>query len=397
MNQRRLAFLFLNLGHFFDHLFILIYATVAALALQSEFGRSYAELIIYATPMFVAFGAFALPAGWLADRWSRHGMMIVFFSGLGVTAILTSLAETPLQIGIGLFFIGVFASIYHPVGITMVVETNRERTGMALGINGVWGNMGVAFAAISTGALIDGAGWRAAFYVPGVAALATALAYAFFCARNGAKVRTKPTVSAKPEPAKLALDRRTLVRVFAIIALTTTLGSLIFQAITVSLPKVLEERLVDVAQSATQIGAWAFVILAAASLAQILIGHLVDRYSIKWVFVAVALLQVPACIAFIGITGVPVLAMSLVFMLLVFGQIPINDALLSRITTSQYRSRIYGVKFVLSFAVSAGAVPLVALLHQTTGFDGLFTLMAVTAAVITIAVIALPRMRTVVA
>ena len=397
MNQKRLNFLFLNLGHFFDHLFILIYATVAALALQSEFDRSYAELIIYATPMFVAFGAFALPAGWLADRWSRHGMMIVFFSGLGVTAILTGMAETPLQIGAGLFFIGVFASIYHPVGITMVVETNRERTGMALGINGVWGNMGVAFAAIMTGALIDTAGWRAAFFVPGVAALATGLVYAIFCARNGGAKKIAAPVSAKPEAAKLVLDRRTLIRVFAIIALTTTLGSLIFQAITVSLPKVLEERLVDVAQSATEIGAWAFLVLAVASLAQILIGHLVDRYSIKWVFAVVALLQVPAFVVFIGITGVPVLVVSLVFMLLVFGQIPINDALLSRITTSQYRSRIYGVKFVLSFAVSAGAVPLVAVLHQATGFDGLFALMAVTAAIIAAAVIALPRMRAVVA
>jgi len=397
MNQKRLNFLFLNLGHFFDHLFILIYATVAALALQSEFDRSYAELIIYATPMFVAFGAFALPAGWLADRWSRHGMMIVFFSGLGVTAILTGMAETPLQIGAGLFFIGVFASIYHPVGITMVVETNRERTGMALGINGVWGNMGVAFAAIMTGALIDTAGWRAAFFVPGVAALATGLVYAIFCARNGGAKKIAAPVSAKPEAAKLVLDRRTLIRVFAIIALTTTLGSLIFQAITVSLPKVLEERLVDVAQSATEIGAWAFLVLAVASLAQILIGHLVDRYSIKWVFAVVALLQVPAFVVFIGITGVPVLVISLVFMLLVFGQIPINDALLSRITTSQYRSRIYGVKFVLSFAVSAGAVPLVAVLHQATGFDGLFALMAVTAAIIAAAVIALPRMRAVVA
>ncbi len=397
LNERRLSFLFLNLGHFFDHLFILIYATVAALALQSEFGLSYAQLIIYATPMFVAFGAFALPAGWLADRWSRQGMMIVFFTGLGITAVLTGMAQTPLQIGAGLFFIGVFASIYHPVGITMVVETNRERTGMALGINGVWGNMGVAFAAILTGALIDISGWRAAFIVPGVAALVTALGYGLFCARNGGVRRVAAPASAKKEAARLTLDRRTLLRVFAIIALTTTLGSLIFQSITVSLPKVLEERLVDVADSATEIGAWAFVVLAVASLAQILIGHLVDRYSIKWIFAAVAVLQVPACILFIGITGVPVLVMSLVFMLLVFGQIPINDALLSRITTSEYRSRIYGVKFVLSFAVSAAAVPLVALLHQTTGFDGLFTVMAVTAAIIAAAVLGLPRMRTVVA
>ena len=77
--MNRLEFFFLNLGHLYDHLFILIYAAVAALALPAAFDLSYAELILYATPGFIAFGAFALPAGWLADRWSRRGMMIVFF------------------------------------------------------------------------------------------------------------------------------------------------------------------------------------------------------------------------------------------------------------------------------------------------------------------------------
>lgn len=391
----KLNFFFLNLGHFFDHLFILIYATVAALALQSEFSLSYAELIVYATPMFVAFGAFALPAGWLADRWSRRGMMVVFFFGTGLTSLLTGLAESPFQIGLGLFFIGVFASIYHPVGITMVVEAYRERTGMALGINGVWGNMGVAFAAVLTGALIDISGWRAAFVLPGVMALITGIAYALFCMRTGKPASGVAATGKQSESRKLTLDRSALIRVFAIIALTTTLGSLIFQAITVSLPKVLDERLQGFATSATEIGAWAFVVLAVASVAQIVIGHLVDRHSIRTVFAFVAGLQVPVCFFLIGASGAPVLISSLAFMLLVFGQIPINDALLSRITTSEFRSRIYGVKFVLSFAVSACAVPLVAYLHATTGFDGLFVVMAATAAAIWIAVMALPRMRAV--
>ena len=65
-------------------------ATVAALALPAVFDLSYAELILYATPGFVAFGAFALPAGWLADRWRRRGMMIVFFIRIGTSAMLTS-------------------------------------------------------------------------------------------------------------------------------------------------------------------------------------------------------------------------------------------------------------------------------------------------------------------
>ena len=118
----RPQFLLLNIGHFLDHLFMLVFATVAALALAGEWGMSYAALIPYATPGFVAFGLFAIPAGWLADRWSRHLMMVVFFIGIGSSSVLTAFAGTPFQIGVGLFFIGIFAAIYHPVGIALVLE-----------------------------------------------------------------------------------------------------------------------------------------------------------------------------------------------------------------------------------------------------------------------------------
>ena len=93
----RLNFLFLNVAHFLDHLFMLVFATVAALALVHDWQMSYAELIPYATPGFVAFGAFAIPAGWLADRWHREGMIAIFFVGIGLASMLTALAATPLQ------------------------------------------------------------------------------------------------------------------------------------------------------------------------------------------------------------------------------------------------------------------------------------------------------------
>ncbi len=386
--KNRLEFLFLNLGHFYDHLFILIYAAVAALALPAAFDMSYAELIVYATPGLIAFGAFALPAGWLADRWSRRGMMIVFFLGLGISAVLTSFARTPLEIAVGLFFIGVFAAIYHPVGITMVVEARPVKTGAALGINGVWGNMGVASAAIIAGVLIDTSGWRAAFMVPGVAAIATGFAYAVLC-RGRSVGDIKQASGAKRTES--VLDKRVLVTIFAIIALTTTLGSFIFQSMTFALPKILEERLSGVYDSATAIGGSAFAVFAIASMAQILIGHLVDRHSIRTVFAFVAGLQIPAYMLAVGLSGLPILVGAVAFMLLIFGQIPINDALLSRITRPQYRSRVYAIKFVLSFSVAAAAIPLVALLHETTGFDGMFVAMAAVAAVIFLCVLALPR------
>ena len=131
MNRDRTYFLLLNIGHYLDRLFMLIFATVAALALYREWGVGYAELVAYATPGFFAFGLFSLPAGWLADRWSRDGMMVVFFVGIGVVSILLSFAQTPLQMGIGLFIIGIFAAIYHPVGLA-IVTMKWKNTGMRI-------------------------------------------------------------------------------------------------------------------------------------------------------------------------------------------------------------------------------------------------------------------------
>ncbi|MET0221303.1 MAG: MFS transporter, partial [Tardiphaga sp.] len=167
MNRDRIHFLFLNIGHFLDHMFTLIFATVAALALTREWGVSYSELLKYAAPGFLAFGLFALPAGWIADKWSREGMVAVFFVGIGLSSIATALAQSPLQVGIGLFFIGIFAAIYHPVGLAIVTQ-RWKNTGMRLAVNGVWGNLGVASAALITGYFIDHGGWRSAFVIPGV-------------------------------------------------------------------------------------------------------------------------------------------------------------------------------------------------------------------------------------
>ena len=79
MNRTR--FIFLNIGHAYDHLFMLLFPT-AVLSLHGQFEGSYSELLLLATPGFIAFAAGAIPAGWLADRWSRSGMMAIFFIGI---------------------------------------------------------------------------------------------------------------------------------------------------------------------------------------------------------------------------------------------------------------------------------------------------------------------------
>ena len=334
-SRQRIGFLYLNIGHFLDHLFILIFATVAALRLADEWGMTYGELIPYATPGFVAFGVCAIPAGWLADRRSREGMMAVFFIGIGICAVLSGLASTPFQIALTLTAVGVFAAIYHPVGLAMVVE-GRSKTGVALAINGVFGNMGVAVAALLTGYLIDTAGWRSAYFVPGAFSIAVGVGYLMFI-RN-------PAAAAIPETAKKTvstsdgaptIDRNTLLRVFALVLFTTAIGGLVFQSTTFSLPKIFDDRLTDIAGTATMVGWYAFLAFSIAAFAQLVVGYLIDNHSLRAVFAVVALSQAALFFAMTHLDGWLSLVVAIGFMLAVFGQIPINDVLVGRIARSE--------------------------------------------------------------
>jgi MFS family permease len=389
-------FLFLNIGHFLDHLFTLIFATVAALALTREWGLSYEQLVYYATPGFLAFGLFSLPAGWLADRWSRHGMMAVFFVGIGLASILTAYAQSPFQIAVALFVLGVFAAIYHPVGLAMVVEgAAKSGTGMAIGINGVWGNLGVGSAALITGFLIDSAGWRTAFVVPGIISILLGFAYArlmwpeIVSGQQKSAVSTQAKAGASPTAA--SVSRSALVRLTAIIFFTTAISSLVFQSTTFALPKVFAERLNGIAGSATLVGWLAFVVFAVASGAQIVVGRLLDTLGPRTVFMGAAILQLVFFALMPGLTDWAALAVALGFMLGAFGQIPINDYMIGRMAKSELRASIYGVRYVISFLVLGAALPMIGWVHGRWGFDTLFMLLSVVAAVIFGAVSLLPR------
>jgi MFS family permease len=407
MSREQIHFLLLNIGHFLDHLFMLIFATVAALALSREWGLGYGDLITYATPGFFAFGLFALPAGWLADRWNRDGMMCVFFAGIGVAAILTGFAASPLQIGIGLFVIGVFAAIYHPVGLA-IVTAKWKNTGMRLAVNGVWGNLGVASAALLTGYLIDNGSWRLAFMLPG--AVSIGIAFAYMILRRHALVGLSSLKIKGSEAGRAPLDKdlkALLMRVAAIVFLTAAVSSIIFQSTTFALPKIFDERLQGIAGSlvewlkivgfpgkadtATTVGAFAFIVFTVASFAQLAVGSLLDQFGPRRVFIGVATLQLVFFLAMPGLSDGAALAAALGFMLGAFGQIPINDFMIGKMAVGEFRARAYGLRYVVSFTALAATLPLIAFVYENWGFDRLFQILAGAALVLLIAASILPR------
>ena len=369
--------LLLNVGHFLDHYFMLIFATVAALTLSAGWGMSYAELLPYGAPGFTAFALCSLPMGILADRWGRDQMMVVFFIGIGISSILTGFAQTPMQLGAGLLLIGIFGSIYHPVGLAIV--TGRwKHTGMRLAVNGVWGNLGVGCAALVTGFMIDLAGWRTAFFIPGI----ISIFFAFPYLQISQNVEELPPVggAAATKPA----DYGPLWRVLICVYMTAVLGSIVFQSTTVALPEIFEERLVGLAttisntltsfklESASIIGALAFLVFAAASLAQLVTGHMLDRWGARPTLALVTIVQTAALLLMPGLTDLAAFAVALGIMLGVFGQVPVSDFLIGTTASKISRSRAFGARYMVSFLAFSGALPLIAVIQSNWGFDGLF-------------------------
>lgn len=407
MNRDRLHFLLLNIGHLLDHLFMLIFATVAALALSREWGVSYSALLAYATPGFFAFGLFSLPAGWIADKWNREAMMSVFYFGIGLSAIATGFAQSPLQVGIGLFVIGMFAAIYHPVGLA-IVTAKWKNTGSRLAVNGVWGNLGVAGAALLTGYMIDQGGWRSAFVLPGLFSILMGVVYTW---ARWPEVRLPPTGAKAAAPAGAALSADTkalLIRISIIVFATTAVSSVIFQSTTFALPKIFDERLQGVARqmvdwfresrlfggtasTASMVGGLAFTVFAVASMAQLVVGRLLDRYGPRPVFMAVASLQVICFALMPGLQDAAAVAVALGFMLGAFGQIPINDFMVGKMAVGEFRARAYGVRYVVSFTALAATLPLISIVYARWGFDVLFWILSATALVILLLVSLLPK------
>ncbi|MSP30314.1 MAG: MFS transporter [Acetobacteraceae bacterium] len=394
MDRDRTHFLLLNMGHFLDHLFTLVFATVAALALSREWGADYAILLAYATPGFLAFGLFALPAGWLADRWSRDGMMVVFFIGIGFSAIATGFATSPLQVGVGLFVVGIFAAIYHPVGLAILTERWRN-TGMRIAVNGVFGNFGVGGAALIAGTLIDHSGWRSAFIVPGIFSITLGIAYA---ALRWSELNTNPAPKTATETTAISPTMKAiLLRISIVVFATTALSSIVFQSTTFALPKIFDERLQNLAHflstkdAATTIGGLAFAVFAIASMAQLIVGKLLDRLGPRTVFITVAIIQIIFFALMPGLHDSLALAAALGFMLGAFGQIPINDYMIGKMASGPLRASIFAIRYVVSFTTLAAALPLIALVYANWGFDTLFLILATTAALTLAIVTRLPR------
>jgi len=370
-----LSLVFSCLGHAYMHLFGAFYF-VMVLALESEWNLPYHELVELWTPAALMIGLMALPAGWLADRWSTPGMMIVMFLGLGATAILSGLADTPSELRWCLAGIGVFAAIYHPVGVAWVVRTSASR-GRALGLNGVFGSFGIAASGIVTGTLIDVAGWRTAFLIPGCVSVLTGLV-ALALLWSGAFADRRHETSAEAEA-----SRQVMMRGFGFLIFIMGIMAIVTHATQIALPKLFELRMPDLVGTGTRgVGTVVAVVYVVSGATQILGGYLADRVSLKGLYVSGLLLLVPVQFFIAELHGAPLFVAATLGAFLGTGVLPAENMLLARFSPARHHGVAYAAKFVVAFCAAPVAVQMVAWIQERTGsFEWLFLSLAAFVAV----------------
>lgn len=359
-NKPSTVIAYINIAHFIDHYAMLVFAA-AVIVIAPVFGMSYGELLPYATPGFVAFGAGALVTGWLGDRWSRRHMMVLFFIGIGAAMMAVGLTQTPLQLGIALLAVGLFAAIYHPVGTAMLVA-HAEKLGREVGINGVWGNLGVASSALITGVVCQYLGWRWAFLLPGFATVVLGIMFAINVKHEARIVRKGG------QQGSVRVSRDAMWRVIVALVITIIASSTTFNAFTVAMPKLFAERLSGITVNAALLGMIVAGTYTFGALAQYTIGHLLDKHSLKTLFLPLAFTLAPLLYFSASLSGLPLILICIGIVICIFGQVTVNDAMIGKYTSDEWRARAYSVRYFLGFTAAGVSVGVVASLHESGGF-----------------------------
>ncbi len=375
--------IYINVSHFLDHFMMLIFAK-AAYDAGKYFGLTYDEIIAYGAVGFLFFGAFAPLAAHLSDKISRSFLMIIYHFGIGLSSILAAISTSLWLFAVSLSLIGIFAAIYHPVGITMLLSKNKNN-GIRMGINGVFGNMGVAAAPLITGLILFYGNWRLCFLLPG-----------FFCIIYGLQFLKALTIEPSSEVNERVMSDRPFAkhwhRALSSIALSTLSAGFIFGAMTFLVPRYFETYLSNISTSVAVTGLLAGLVYAIASFAQIAVGKMIDKFSPKLILLIISVGQ----ILFIYFSSIfeswSLFFITLFAMAFVFGQVPINDIILSRYVPDEKRAKILSIKYVLNLSAGASVLPICSLMMQN-GFEmrQIFSMLSFMAVFILLAALLLPK------
>jgi len=328
-------------GHFGAHFAMLAYPTLAV-AIANREGIALETVLGWSFLGYLIFGLGALPVGFLTDHIRARWVVRTGVVGIGAAMMMVSLAAPGPQITAALALIGVFASLYHPAGLGLISRTIRAR-GTALGINGVFGNLGIAAAPLAAEFASAAWGWRGAYAALGAFLLVIGTAVSLLVIEEPAPGQALEDEGHHEDGERLVL--------FTILLSAMTLGGLAYRASTVAQPAYYAERVDFVGY-----GLATTIAYSLGMVGQYVGGRLADRYDLRLLYVGFHAASLPFVLAMAVLAQAPLLVCASVYVFFSLGMQPIENSLVARFTPDRWRATGFGLKFSVVFGLGSFAV-----------------------------------------
>ncbi len=369
-------------AHFFTHFSMLSFPAMV-MPLSRDLGLPVSEVVGLSFWMYFLYGVLAALWGWISDKWGHKPALGLGLVIAGIGLVTAGLYPSLAMLTASFALVGIGCSSYHPAGTALVSQGIRER-GRALGINGIWGSVGMALVPFAVGLFNYLIGWRGGLMIVGGFGILLGIAglFAPFHVEKGSdQMKTEP------------LDQKTAQKLFIIFAVAMVFGGFLFRSFTLILPTFLEYRLGDISE---QIRLWvsdhitpvegstAFNTLTAnivatfvyvvGILGQWIGGRAADKYSLKHSYFLFFLIALPFLLAIILFKSWIIIPASGLFVLFLLGMQPIENSLVAFLTPANWRSIGFGLKFTLVFGAGAFGVKLVSFVEKTAGLESVMQL-----------------------
>ena len=361
-NEKNLTAFFSNSGHFLMHYMAAMYFTII-LALQKTWEMNYEKLFELWFPASIIIGLCSIPAGRLADKWSSPGMLIIMFLGMGISSFMASIVNEQYTLMLFLGSLGLFAAIYHPVGIPWMIKTSESKPGIRLAINGLFGGLGASGAAIITGWIISNYGWRSSFSIPGFFSLL--LGILMFLSLKYKKIRESNNSSTEK-----GIDDESNSNIYAVILMMLPMFvmGLIYNSVQGIMPKLFEERMPVILDGKIElVGTIVGFVYAVGAVSQILGGYLADKCNHKLLYLSIWVVQAPLLLLIANYGGFPVALFACILTMSGTSALPTENIMLSRYASNNHQGLTFGAKFLVTFCAAPLGVYIITHFRETTG------------------------------
>ena len=363
-NERRIVH-FTGFAHAATHYVELVFPTLAV-GLAAETGLSLEVILSWSFGSYLLFGLGALPAGMAADRFGARPVILIGLLGAGLGTCVAGSVTPGWPLAAALTAVGAGASLYHPAGTGLLSRAVAQR-GRALGINGIYGNVGIALSPLMTFSLVTAVGWRATLWTTGIVILVGTL---LFQRIQFTEPERGEALSESQENPPDALFSHGLI-VFIVLCMAATLGGFIYRGNVVAEPALFSEKI-----SFINYGLAASIALLVGIVGQYLGGRVADRHDLRMAYLGFHLAALPALAAMGLLASWPLLLVASLYSFFSLGMQPIENSLFAALTPDRWRSTAYGLKFVFTFGLGSTAVFLVRGVAEASGWSTVYLVLA---------------------